>query len=146
MDSYVLLRYFHFIMIFVLVSSVIGEHLLLGDELSRKAINKIAVLDRIYGISALLVVGTGLILWFAAGKPTEFYNRNWILHTKVTLVIVVGLLSIIPTRFFIKNRKGTEDEMVAIPAAIKHTIRAQLLILFIIPLLAALIAQGNGSF
>ena len=146
MDSYILLRYFHFIMIFVLVSSIIGVHLLLEDRLSRRAIKKISVLDRIQGMSALLVVGTGLILWFLVGKPAEFYNRNWILHTKVTMVIVVGLLSIVPTRFFIKNGKGESNEMVTIPARIKHFIRAQLLLLFIIPLLAALMTQGRGSF
>ncbi len=146
MDYYILLRYFHFIMIFVLVSSIVGEHLLLEDELSRKAIKKISVLDSVYGISALLVVSTGLTLWFLVGKPTEFYSRNWILHTKVTLVIVVGLLSIVPTRFFIKSRKGEPNETITIPAKIKHIIRAQLLLLFLIPLLAVLMAQGRGAF
>ena len=146
MDSYILLRYFHFIAIFGLVSSIVGEHLLLKDVLSRKVLKKIAVVDRIQGASALLVVITGLTLWFLVGKPAEFYTRNWILHTKVTLVLVVGLMSIIPTRFFLKNRKGTEDDMIAIPSRIKIIIRAQLLLLFLIPLLAALMAQGRGSF
>lgn len=146
MDSYILLRYFHFVTILILVSSIIGEHLLLEDELSRKALKKIAILDSIYGISALLVVVTGLTLWFLVGKPAEFYTRNWILHAKVTLVLIVGLLSIMPTRFYLRNRKGEESDMVSIPPMIKHIIRAQLLLIFLIPLLAGLVAHGIGRF
>ena len=144
--DYILLRYFHFIMLFTLVSTVVVQHLLIEDQLPRKEIKRISLVDRMYGISAILAVASGLTLWFVVGKPQEFYSANWIFHTKVSLVVIVGLLSIVPTRFFIKNCKGEEDEIVSVPSKIKHLIRAQLLLIFLIPLLAVLMAQGRGSF
>ncbi|GAB5551946.1 MAG: DUF2214 family protein [Saprospiraceae bacterium] len=139
-------RYFHFITIFGLVSSVIAEHLLLKPRMTRQEIKRMAVIDGIYGLSAILVVAAGLTLWFGVGKPAEYYTQNWIFHTKVGLAILMGLLSIYPTIFFIKQRKGPAEELVAIPPAIKWTIRAELLIIFTIPLLASLMAKGIGQF
>lgn len=138
-------RYFHFIFIFALVSSVVAEHLLLKPQMTRREIKRMAVLDGIYGLSAILVVAAGLTLWFGVGKPAEFYTQNWVFHTKVGLAILMGLLSIYPTVFFIKQRKGPAEELVDIPPAIKWTIRAELLLIFIIPLLASLMAKGIGQ-
>jgi putative membrane protein len=55
-------------------------------------------------------------------------------------------LSIYPTVFFIKNRKGNPVETVAVPTLIFWLLRIELLLLFIIPLLAGLMARGVGFF
>lgn len=142
-----LLRYLHFISIFAIVSSLVSEHLLLKKNLTRAAIGKIATIDAIYGMSALLLLTVGFTLWLGGfGKPTEFYSKNWIFHTKLTLFIAVGLLSIYPTIFFLKNRKGNPEEVVAIPGTIFWMLRFELLLLFIIPLLAGLMSRGIGYF
>jgi putative membrane protein len=141
------LRYLHFISIFGIVSSLVSEHLLLKKNLTRAEIGRIARVDAIYGISALLLLGAGLTLWFSgAGKPTVFYSKNWIFHTKITCFLIVGLLSIYPTVFFIKARKGNQNESVEIPKSIFWMLRFELLLLFIIPLLAGLMAKGIGFF
>jgi putative membrane protein len=59
---------------------------------------------------------------------------------------MVGLLSIYPTIFFIRNRKGNQGELVAVPSAIFWMLRLELLLLAIIPLLAGLMAHGVGFF
>ena len=147
MSPEILLRYFHFISIFALVSTLVAEHLLLKKEMTRAEITRISRIDAFYGIAAILVVAAGLTLWFSGvGKPSMYYSRNWIFHTKVTSVILVGLLSIYPTRFFIKNRKGNPTELVTIPGIIFTLIRIELALLFITPLLAALMARGVGFF
>jgi putative membrane protein len=46
--------------------------------------------------------------------------------------------------FFIKNRKGNPDEVVSIPSKLFMALRLELLLLFIIPLLAGLMAHGIG--
>ena len=138
-------RYFHFIFIFGLVSSVVAEHLLLKPQMTRRELKRMAIIDGVYGLSAILVVAAGLTLWFGVGKPAEFYTQNWIFHTKVGLAILMGLLSIYPTVFFIKQRKGPEEELVTVPPGIKWTIRMELLIILIIPLLATLMARGIGQ-
>jgi len=80
------------------------------------------------------------------GKPAVYYTKNWVFHTKITLFLLVGLLSIYPTVFFIKNRKGNSQEIVEVPGAVIWTLRIELTLLLIIPLLAGLMAHGVGFF
>jgi putative membrane protein len=143
----IFLRYMHFVCIFAIVGSLVSEHMLLKKSLSRREISRLARIDAVYGIAALLLVAAGLTLWFGGvGKPSYFYSKNWIFHTKITLFVVIGLLSIVPTVFFTKNRKGNPDEMVQVPASVFMTLRFELLLLFILPLLAGLMAHGIGYF
>jgi putative membrane protein len=147
MSLEITLRYVHFISIFAIVGSLVSEHLLLKKTLSRKDIGRIAKIDAVYGIAALTLLAAGLTLWLGGfGKPTYFYSKNWIFHTKVTLFAFIGILSIWPTIFFLKNRKGNADEIVNIPTSVFMMLRIELLLLFIIPLLAGLMAHGVGYF
>lgn len=143
----ILLRYLHFISIFAIVGSLASEHLLLRKTLTRSEIGRLANVDAVFGIAALVLVIVGLTLWFGGfGKPAVYYTKNWVFHTKITLFVVVGLLSIYPTVFFLRNRKGDPQEIVNVPSKLFWMIRAELLLLFIIPLLAGLMAHGVGFF
>ena len=146
MTAEIILKYIHFLSIFGIVGALTGEHLLLKEEMTRREINRISILDGIYGISSLTLLAAGLCLWFWVGKPAEFYSKNWIFLTKIALVVLLGLLSIYPTVFFLKNRKGQNDELVGVPGKVKILLRLELLILFTIPLLASLMAKGIGFF
>ncbi len=143
----ILFRYLHFLSILVMFSSVVSEHLLLKPRMTRSEIQRLSVLDAVYGISALIIVGIGLTLWFGVGKPAEFYTKNWIFHLKVGLFVIVAILSIYPTVFFLRNRKGNNPaELVDVPKSIVWLIRLELLLLAFIPLCAALMAKGIGYF
>jgi putative membrane protein len=147
MTPEIVLRYLHFISIFAIVSTIAIEHILLRKELTRREIGRLSRIDAVYGIAALTLIAVGLTLWLGGhGKPTVYYSKNWVFHLKITLFFVVGLLSIYPTIFFIKNRKGNPEDVVAIPSSIVWLIRMELLILFILPLLAGLMAHGIGFF
>lgn len=145
MYAEIIVKYLHFIFIFVVVSCVVAEHLLLKPQMTKAEIKRLSTIDGIYGLASILVVAAGLTLWFGIGKPAEFYTQNHIFLTKVVLFVFVGLLSIHPTVFFLKNRKGDDlEEVVDIPKAIKMVIRLELLILFTMPLLATMMAKGVG--
>lgn len=147
MTPEIILRYVHFISIFAIVSSLVSEHLLLKKTLSRAEIGRLARIDAVYGIAALTLLTVGLTLWLSgAGKPAIYYTKNWVFHAKITLFLTVGLLSIYPTIFFIKNRKGNAAEVIQVPKTIFWLLRLELLLLFIIPLLAGLMARGVGFF
>ena len=147
MTPELILRYFHFISIFAIVGALTAEHMLLKPQLTRSEIRRLSIIDAVYGIAAMVLLGVGLTLWLSgAGKPSEWYSKNWIFHLKLTCFIAVGLLSIYPTVFFIRNRKGNPDEMIAIPKMVVMMIRFELLLLFIIPLLAGLMSRGVGYF
>ncbi len=141
------LRYIHFVSIFTIVGTLASEHLLLKSTLTRAEIGRLARIDAVYGLAALTLLGAGLTLWLGGiGKPAIYYTKNWVFHTKITLFLMVGLLSIYPTVFFIKNRKGDQTETVNVPKIIFWMLRFELLILFIIPMLAGLMSRGIGFF
>lgn len=146
MDAFVLVKYLHYLAIFGVVSSVVAELFLMKDVLSRMEISRLARIDALFGISALIALIAGLTLWFWVGKPSEFYTRNWIFHTKVLIFVIVGVLSIIPTIFFLKNRKGDPREALKVPGHLVIMLRVELVLLLLIPLLAVLMAQGRGAF
>lgn len=141
------LRYLHFISIFAIVAAIAAEHLLLKTNLTRNEIARLARIDAVYGIAALVLLAAGLTLWLTGvGKPAEFYSSNWIFHLKLTCFTAVGLLSIYPTIFFLKQRKGDPLEEIVIPKSIFWLVRLELVLLFIIPLLAGLMSRGVGYF
>lgn len=141
----IILRYLHFISIFTIVSALAAEYLLLKNEMKRAAVNRLAQIDAIYGVAALVLLSVGLTLWLGSiGKPSIFYSGNWIFITKISLFGVIGILSIYPTIFFIRNRKGQPSESIKIPNAIFWMLRLELILIFLIPLLAGLMAKGIG--
>jgi len=146
MELELLCRYLHFICIITIAGALTVEHLLLKPRMSRRELDRMARIDLVYGISAIVLVIAGLTLWLWVGKPAEFYSKNWIFHLKLTLAIAMGLMSLPPTFFFLKNRKGDPDEMVDLPKSLIRWIRFELFLLVILPLLAVLMARGIGAF
>ncbi|MEO1655082.1 MAG: DUF2214 family protein [Bacteroidota bacterium] len=147
MSLEILVRYIHFICVFLIVASLSGEFLLLKKELTRKEIKRLFQLDNLYGISTIVLLGAGFTLWLAIGKPAEFYSKNWIFHLKIGLFALMGILSIYPTLFFRQQRKGNDpEEMVTIPHLVLRLVRLELIILVFIPLTASLMARGVGYF
>ena len=147
MTTEIILRYLHFVSIFTIASVLVSEHLLLKKMLTRAEVSRLSRIDAVYGVAALTLLIAGLTLWLGSfGKPAIYYTKNWIFHLKLTLFLTIGLLSIYPTVFFIKNRKGDQNETIAIPGTIFWMLRLELLLIFIIPLLAGLMAHGIGFF
>ncbi len=98
----IFLRYLHFISVITLSGTLIAEFFLLKSSLEKKEIRLLGQIDAVYGISALILLGVGLTLWLGGyGKPTEFYSENPTFHLKLGLFVLIGLISIYPTVFFI---------------------------------------------
>lgn len=147
MTELVLTRYVHFIAVFAIVGAIFSQQFLISKSMSRLEIKRIAKIDAIYGLGALLVLVAGLTLWFWVGKPASIYSRNWLFHSKLTLFIFLGILSIYPTIFFLKNRKGQDlDTNIEVPRSVILLLRLELIILLIIPALASFASLGFGVF
>jgi putative membrane protein len=143
----ILLRYLHFISVITLSGTLIAEFFLLKSSLEKKEIRLLGQIDAVYGISALILLGVGLTLWLGGyGKPTEFYSENPTFHLKLGLFVLIGLISIYPTIFFIKNGKGEDNEIIKIPSLVHWSLRAELILLALIPLFAGLMAKGIRIF
>ena len=136
-------RYLHFIGFIILSATLVGEHLLLSKEMDLKSFKKLAILDGVYGISALVTLSFGVILWLFVGKPSEFYSLNTLFHLKLTLFGLVAILSIFPTVYFLRHRK-TKQQVIELPSYIINIVRLEIILVALIPLLAVLMARGIG--
>lgn len=141
--EHMIIRYIHFLGIILLSSTLFYECLSVSHSITNAQLKKIASVDRLFGISALIVLVAGALMLLHFGKPTEFYTKNPIFHLKFTLFVVIGLLSILPTVFFLKHRKSTEP-MITIPKYILVIVRLEFALLLFIPLCAVLMAHGYG--
>lgn len=138
-----LIRYAHFIGIILLSSMLMAENILIGKTLKNGIIKKLTTIDAIYGVSAIVIFTTGMLLWLHVGKPKEFYSSNAIFHAKMGLFVLIALLSILPTVFFMRHRKHIDTD-IQVPFYIVIIKRLELVILFVLPLLAVLMANGIG--
>ncbi|UTW09396.1 DUF2214 family protein [Pseudomonas benzenivorans] len=143
--------YLHYLSIFVLFALLTLEHQLFKLPLDLPRARSLVRLDAAYGMSAVLVLLTGgaRVFWFAKGL--DYYLHNGLFHAKLTLFILVGLLSIVPTLVFLGWRKplkaGQLPEVSPSQARrVTLVVRLELLLLLLIPLLASLMARGFGFF
>lgn len=141
--------YLHFIAIFALFALLSIEHVLFKAPLDLKRARSLMITDIAYGVCAVIVLLTGLarVLWF--GKGTAYYLGNALFHAKIGLFILVALLSILPTYVFFNWRNALRAGQVPEPstrqiALVTWSIRLELLLLLLIPLLATLMARGFG--
>jgi putative membrane protein len=144
-----LVAYLHFLAIFALFALLSVEHVLFKAPLDLRRARSLMLTDLAYGICAGLVLLTGLarVLWY--GKGWAYYLHNSLFHAKVGLFILVGLLSILPTVVFLNWRPALKAGQVPEPSArqialVTWCIRLELLLLLLLPLLAALLARGYG--
>lgn len=140
----IFVRYLHFLGILVLTSALVAEQLLIKVKMDLKSFKKLILIDAIYGFGALLTLTAGSLLWLYVGKPAEFYHSNYIFHIKLTVFVVIGLLSAVPTIYFLRNRKQSSD-FINLPNYIVTILRVELFLLIILPFLGTLIARGIGN-
>ena len=143
----ILIPYLHYIGIMAMMGALITEHVLLKPGILKEQIKSLAMVDVIYVISAAIVLITGLLRWFVVDiKGAEFFTKNPLFHIKLTLFVVIVILSIFPTIKLLKWKKQAKlNEPGPGEKDIKKQlmfIRIELLLLAIMPLLAVMIAGG----
>lgn len=139
----ILVRYAHFIGIIVLSSALVAQHVLLKAEINQQQLKQLKVIDRVYGVSAFVVLLSGLALLLWVGKPAEFYAKNPVFHIKMTLFVLMAVLSLAPTIFLIKQ-KSANVQQIQVPKYLIHIVRFESLLLILIPLAAVFMAAGVG--
>lgn len=147
MTAIVLTTYLHFTALFILIGALMAEQFIVTKSMSQQDLHRVAVLDKIYWLGVFSAIIAGLILWFWVGKPAEFYTKNWIFHTKLTLFISAISLSIYTSLHFKKLKsKINKEGKIGAPRLLVICLRLVLLILLTIPLLANFVALGVGAF
>ncbi|HTX60504.1 MAG TPA: DUF2214 family protein [Verrucomicrobiae bacterium] len=141
-----LLHFAHFLCIFALASMLVGELLLFRKTLPREVLRRLALVDRWYGITAGLVIASGLCLLLFGAKGSAFYLHNPVFWTKMGLFLTVALLSIPPTIYYIKWSAAAAEGPLELDDAQHARVRTllwlQVAVFAFIPLCAALMANG----
>ena len=140
----VLINYAHFLGLAGLFAALAVELAMFRPRVGGEVARRLARVDALYGLSALVALGTGLLKVFDGDKPAAYFGANPLFHVKVTLFVVVLLLSVYPTVQFIRRRRTAVEQEAIYPASIGVLLRIQLALLLAIPLLAVLMARGYG--
>jgi putative membrane protein len=148
MTWYVLIAAIHHLAAFGLIGVLIAELALIQTIKSESDIFRIARIDGLYGILALVLLTIGLVRVQFGFNESSFYWSNPVFLLKLTLFIVVGLLSIPPTIMYLRWSKRLksggplpgESEV----ASVKRWLWGEAALLAFIPVLAAAMARGVG--
>ncbi len=144
-----ILAWLHFALIFALISVLTVELVSLRYCDRTETLLRLPKIDLVYVILAILVLASGLGRMFLGIKGGAFYLGTWLFHLKMTLFVLVGLLSIVPTFSFMRWRKALQANPAFLPTAAEITrtkiwIHAELTVVLLIPLVASLMARGFG--
>lgn len=145
-----LFAFLHHLTAFALVAAISAEFILIRGALTIDTARKLRAADAVYGASAglLLLVGLLRVLYFEKGAA--FYWGNAFFIAKLTLFIIVGLLSVYPTLQFAAWRKALKLRQVPMVEesrlhAIRRIVHWELAGIVLILLCAALMARGIGQ-
>ena len=150
MTTEALLAYAHILAFLMAATFLASETALCRKEwMNAAAVERLARVDMLYGISALLVLATGLARTWWGMKGAGWYWSQPLLHAKVTLFVVIGLMSIVPTMRFLRWRRAVRAGG-ALPSddQVRSTRRLVMIeahLLALIPLLAVFLARGVGT-
>ena len=150
MTTEALLAYAHILAFLMAATFLASETALCRKEwMNAAAVERLARVDMLYGISALLVLATGLARTWWGMKGGAWYWSQPLLHAKVTLFVVIGLMSIVPTMRFLRWRRQLRATG-ALPAeaevrGVRRLVMIEAHLLALIPLLAVFLARGVGT-
>lgn len=145
-----ILAYLHLLAILTMVVFISSEAALCRVQwLNAAVVERLAKVDRVYGIAAIMVLATGVARTVWGVKGTSWYWTNPLLHVKLTLFIVVGVISIFPTLTYVRWRK-TLRATGALPAEAdiqktRKLVMVQAHLIALIPLVAVFLARGFGK-
>lgn len=144
-----LFAFLHHLAAFGLVAALALEFILISDELTIERARRLLRIDMVYGACAGTVLAVGLVRVFWLEKGADFYFHNAAFHAKLTLFVLVGLLSIYPTREFLGWRKALQrgQRPFVEPARLRRirtVLHVELAGVVLIILCAALMARGVG--
>jgi putative membrane protein len=136
------MAFLHHVAAFALVGALAVEFVLIRDELNARTVRRLAAADAVLGISAGILLVVGLLRVFYFEKGAAYYFANSAFIVKLSLFVLVALLSIYPTVKFLSWRKRAPDPA-AVPA-IRRILHLELVGVVLILLAAALMAKGVG--
>ena len=144
-----LVAYLHYLGIILCFGALLFERIILKIKLSKSEAISIIIADLIYGIAGLTILITGILRVKYYGHGGEFYTSNPIFWVKVSLYILIGLISLYPTtNFILWSIPLSNNKLPVISENLVNRFRliimTELVGFAVIPLFATLMSRGIG--
>jgi len=141
------LAFAHHLLAFSLLGFLVAELALLRVPVGERALATLGRADIGFGVVAALMVVVGFCRAIYAEKGWLYYSHNMAFWTKIGVFVLIGLISIVPTRRFIVWRRRQRKDASQVPdpfeiRATRHIIIVELPLFALLPLLAAAMARG----
>ena len=141
--------YVHYLGIIICFGALMFERIILKINLSKNETISIIIADLVYGIAGLAILITGILRVKYYGQGGEFYTGNPIFWVKVSLYIIIGLISLYPTTTYIlwaiplsrNNLPVISENLVK---RFRLIITTELVGFVVIPFFATLMSRGIG--
>jgi len=143
-----LFAFLHHLAAFTLVAAIAVEFMLIRQELTASTARKLLATDAVLGVAAGALLVIGLLRVFYFEKGSAYYFSSHAFTAKLSVFIVIGLLSVIPTVEFLSWRKALKAGQAPTPSERKITmirklLHGELIGVVIILLCAAVMARGG---
>jgi len=116
--------------------------------LSAERVRLLWRLNHIYLGAGVLALGSGLAYFIWFGKGAAFYLHNPVFYLKLALFAALGLISMPPSLQYLRWLRSVETTPYAIAdyqvVRTRRHILVQLVLVSVIPLMAAFMARGIG--
>jgi len=141
--------FLHHLAAFGLVAALAVEFILIRGELNLGTARKLQRIDMVFGLSSGVVLVVGLLRVFYFEKGASYYFHSAPFIAKLSLFVIVGLLSIYPTVEFASWGKSLKQGQMPVLtgrkiASIRSIIHWELAAVVVMILCAALMAKGVG--
>ncbi|WP_454673327.1 DUF2214 family protein [Achromobacter pestifer] len=141
-----LYAWFHYLAIFVMVVIMTAQAVLLRPDLTANGVKRLIIYDRLYGLSAILVLITGVLRLTLGVKGAAFYMSTPWFHAKITLFVIIALCSIPPTLTILRWAKQSRQQGGFVPAAaeikrVRRWVMIESHLFIFLPLFAVLMAR-----
>jgi len=146
-----LFAFLHHAAAFILFGSLFAELMLIKAPLTAITARSLLRVDTLYGISAAMLIVVGLVRVYFTEKGADYYLHSATFIAKMVLFVIIGLISIYPTRRFMSWRRDLREGRTPVldevaQATVRKIIHAELGLLLIVILCAVLMARGIGYF
>jgi len=135
----------HHLSVFGLLAVIATEWGLVRPGLDEGERQRLARIDRAYGIVAGGVLLIGLARLEFGARDWGFYTENPFFWLKLASFAAVGLISIGPTRRYLRWAKTVDMPEESDVMAARRGLQLQLAVFPLIPICAALMARGIGG-
>jgi putative membrane protein len=143
------LSWLHFVLAFMLVGAILAEAIILRLPVDGRVSRLLLRVDLVYAISAGLIIIAGIsrVVWGAKGWA--YYQDQAFFWAKLATFAVIGLLSIAPTRSFMRwVKQANADPAFVVAEAdarrVRRLVEVEILLVAALVLFAALMARAFG--